>query len=147
MQPLPHLYIVSARGETAGALQVAADGVPEIESAAPAEFGGPGDRWSPESLLCAAVASCFILTFRAVARASKLEWRHLSCTVEGVLERTQGVTRFTRIVTKAVLTAEPGTTEDACRRALDKAEEACLIANSLLSTRELQAEVRVAEVA
>lgn len=145
MQPLPHRYVVSAHGESAGSLQVAASGLPELESAAPAEFGGPGDRWSPESLLCAAVASCFILTFRGIARASKLEWRHLTCTVEGVLERAQGVTQFTHIVTKAVLTVAPGVHQDECRRALDKAEHTCLVANSLRSTRELRAEVRVAE--
>jgi hypothetical protein len=49
--------------------------------AAPAEFGGPGDQWSPESLLAGAIASCFALTFRFVARAQKV-CRH-------VLERAE----------------------------------------------------------
>ena len=83
MHPLPHRYVVSAQGEIAGTLQVAASGLPDLACAAPAEFGGPGDRWSPEHLLCGAIASCFILTFRAVARAAKLEWESLECTVEG----------------------------------------------------------------
>ena len=39
------------------------------------------------TLLIAAVADCFILTFRAVARASRFEWISLGCTVDGVLDR------------------------------------------------------------
>jgi uncharacterized OsmC-like protein len=30
-------------------------------------FDGPGDAWSPENLLLAAVQSCFLFTFQAVA--------------------------------------------------------------------------------
>ena len=146
MHPLPHRYVVSAQGEVAGTLQVAASGLPDLACAAPAEFGGPGDRWSPEHLLCGAIASCFILTFRAVARAAKLEWESLECTVEGVLERVDGVTQFTRIVTNAVLTVEQDADLDPYRRALEKAEHGCLVANSLRASRELRAELRVAEV-
>ena len=45
-----------------------------------AEFGGPGDLWSPETMLAGAVAGCFILTFRAAARASSasIPWRKLN---------------------------------------------------------------------
>jgi organic hydroperoxide reductase OsmC/OhrA len=37
------------------------------------QLGGPGGQWSPETLLVAAAAECFILTFRAVAA-----WRESS---------------------------------------------------------------------
>jgi hypothetical protein len=33
----------------------------------PREFDGRGNQWSPESLLAAALADCFVLSFRAVA--------------------------------------------------------------------------------
>jgi organic hydroperoxide reductase OsmC/OhrA len=115
--------------------------VPELESAAPAEFDGPGDRWSPESLLCAALASCFILTFRAVARSAMLPWRSLECSVVGVLERADGVLQFTSIATKATLTVDPGVDQDLCRGVLVMAEDACLIANSLKAKRELSMEI------
>jgi organic hydroperoxide reductase OsmC/OhrA len=142
MQPLPHHYVVSASAASSGLLWVTADGVPDLlECAAPAEFDGPGDRWSPEALLCAAIANCFILTFRAVARASGLEWRTLACNVEGILERVDGVTRFTRFVTRATLTVDDADRE-AALRLLEKAEHGCLIGNSLNARRELRAEVR-----
>jgi organic hydroperoxide reductase OsmC/OhrA len=145
MQPLPHHYVVAATGD-AGSLRVSARGLPDLASAAPAEFDGPGDQWSPESLLCAAVASCFVLTFRAVARASRLEWRNLECNVEGLLERTDGATQFTRFTTRATLTVDSTESLDLYRRALEKAEHGCLVANSLKAQRELRAEIRTAEV-
>ena len=74
MKPYPHHYLVEASAAASGSVDLRARGLPVIASAPPIEFGGPGDAWSPESLLVAATADCFVLTFRAVARASKLEW-------------------------------------------------------------------------
>ena len=48
-----------------------------MHSSAPVEFDGPGDRWSPETLLIAAIADCFILTFRAIACATRMDWQGL----------------------------------------------------------------------
>ena len=141
MQPLPHLYSVAAAGSAEGNLTLTAPGVPPLISAPPAEFDGPGDQWSPESLLTAALASCFILTFRAMARASRLPWTNLECHVDATLERVEGVTHFTHVVTRATLTVPEGTSTVLCERILNKAEEGCLVANSLRSKRELQMEI------
>lgn len=145
MQPLPHLYSVSAEGPSVGPIALSSKGAPTLLSAPPVEFDGPGDQWSPESLLIAALASCFILTFRAVARASKLDWTHLECEVRGRLERIDGVTRFTHITTLATLTAPPHVSEELCQRALEKAEHGCLVSNSLSATRELEAQVVIGQ--
>lgn len=141
MQPLPHLYSVTATGSDAGDVALDASGLPTIESSAPPQFGGKGERWSPEALLVAAVASCFILTFRAVARASALHWTSLECTVEAKLERVAGVTQFSHILTRAVLTVPAASSTASCERGLRKAERDCLIANSLRCQRELQIEL------
>ena len=77
MQDLPHHYQVNASAEVDGNVVLKADDLPQIITAPPAEFGGPGDQWSPETLLVGAVANCFVLTFRAIARASKLDWSNL----------------------------------------------------------------------
>jgi organic hydroperoxide reductase OsmC/OhrA len=141
MQPLPHVYTVTAQGSSGGNISLDAANVPALASAAPAEFGGPGDQWSPESLLAGAVAGCFILTFRAAARASKLEWTHLGCSVEATLDRLSGVTQFTRIVTRVALTVPAETPTVLAERTLEKAEAGCLVANSLRCGRELQMEI------
>ncbi len=141
MHPYPHRYIVDAAATAAGAVAIDAAGLPTIASAAPPEFDGPGGFWSPESLLVASVADCFILTFRPVARAARFEWRELSCHVEGVLERVSGVTHFTRFTTRARLSAPRGVDRDKARELLERAEKLCLIANSLRGERLLEIEV------
>lgn len=145
MQDLPHHYRVTAAAESEGDVVLAAERLGTITSAPPAEFGGPGDKWSPETLLVAAVADCFILTFRAIARASKLSWTSLRCEVEGDLERRDGVTKFTRFVIRATLSVPQETKEDRARRLLEKAEQSCLITNSLSSTTHLEAVVSTAQ--
>jgi organic hydroperoxide reductase OsmC/OhrA len=146
MQPLPHVYSVAATGNAEGSVSLTAAGLPALHCAPPTEFGGSGDQWSPESLLAAAVASCFILTFRAMARASRLPWTNLECSVEATLERADGVTHFTRVVTRATLVVPDGTSTVLCERVLNKAEEGCLVANSLRAKRELQMEIIKATV-
>ncbi len=138
MHPYPHLYQVRAAARPEGDVALDADRLPTLATNAPAEFDGPGDRWSPETLLCGAVADCFLLSFRAVARASKLEWNALDCHVEGTLDRVEGKTRFTRLHVKATLRVPAGTDEARAVKLLEKAEQVCLISNSLLAERHLE---------
>jgi organic hydroperoxide reductase OsmC/OhrA len=147
MQPFPHTYRVIAEGAANGTISIKSHGVPDLIAAAPKEFDGPGDRWSPESLIASAVASCFLLTFRAVARASRLQWSELQVRVEGKLERVDGVSQFTQWTTFASLTIPDGTDVDLAKRTLEKAEQGCLVANSLRGSRSLQSQVRVEDVA
>jgi organic hydroperoxide reductase OsmC/OhrA len=141
MKPYPHNYQVSAHGSTAGTVPVASQGVPDIQTAPPPEFDGPGDVWSPETLLVAAVANCFIFTFRAVSRAAHFEWEQLECTVDGVLERVSGVAQFSRFSTHATLTVKVGADSAKAQELLQRAEKGCLVANSLRAERHLEAEV------
>ena len=151
MEPFPHHYLVTASATSESHVSLKAEDVREIVSAPPAEFGGPGDKWSPESLLVAAVADCFILSFRAIARASKLEWSDLRCEASGTLDRVDRVTRFTAISVKATLEL-PAAEDDAAAAAnvekaeklLHKAEASCLITNSLIADSSLSTEISVA---
>jgi len=142
MQDLPHLYSVAATAMPEGDMGLTSDGVESIASAPPAEFGGPGDRWSPETLLAGAVAGCFILSFRAISRASKLAWTSLTCQCEATLERKDGGTRFTRFVIDATLDVPAGTNEERAHGILQRAEASCLITNSMSGATELRAIVR-----
>src|SRR5215831_8357649 len=108
MQPFPHRYRVEAEGGSEGEIAVRAAGLPPMRTAAPAEFDGPGDQWSPETLLVAAAVDCFILTFRAIAQSSNLPWSSLTCNGEGVLDRADGKTRFTGLALDAHLTLPAG---------------------------------------
>jgi peroxiredoxin-like protein len=138
MHPYPHLYQVRAAAQPEGDVAIDSDRLPTLQTAPPAEFDGPGDRWSPETLLCAAVADCFLLSFRAVARASKFEWRGLECSVEGKLDRVEGKSHFTNILVKATLRVPAGTDEARAVKLMEKAEQVCLISNSLVAARHLE---------
>jgi organic hydroperoxide reductase OsmC/OhrA len=120
---------------------VASPQLPSLETAPPPEFDGPGGIWSPESLLCAAVADCFILTFRAVSRTAKLEWVKLECRVVGTLERVDSQAQFTRYATFATLTVATGSDAEKARALLERAEQSCLISNSLRGARTLESEI------
>jgi len=147
MHPYPHTYSASASAGRTGLVAVASPGLPSVETAAPPQFDGPGNVWSPETLLCASLADCFILTFRAVTRAARFNWLRLECRVEGVLERVAQVSRFTRYTTFATLTVAPGTDLAQARELLERAEHGCLISNSLYGTRALEAQIVSAEPA
>jgi len=143
MQDLPHQYNVSANAEVEGNVALKGDQLPLLISAPPAEFGGPGDEWSPEHLLVASVADCFVLTFRAVARASKLEWVNIESSAVGVLDRVDRHTQFTSFTVSATLTVPFGTDMGKAQRLLEKSEAACLITNSLTAETKLNAQVVV----
>jgi peroxiredoxin-like protein len=145
MQAFPHLYDVNASASADGIITASVDNLPALTVAAPKEFDGPGDQWSPEHLLTAAVANCFILTFRAVARASKLEWTHLEVSTQGTLDRVEREMKFTAFTVTARLTVPAGIDPAKATRIMEKSEASCMITNSLSAERHLQAEVTVEE--
>ncbi len=143
MHDFPHTYRVttSVVAESDTVLLKSA-GLPDIATAAPREFDGPGDQWSPETLLTGAVCDCFVLGFRAIATASRLEWKRLDVEVDGVLSRVERRMLFTEMKIRARLVVPAGQ-ESRAPRLLDKAEEVCLITNSLSAEVHYEGEVVV----
>ena len=144
MQALPHRYRVKGAGRITGDVELTAERLTMLQSASPAEFDGPGDRWSPDTLLVGVVADCFILTFRAVAKASRLSWISLDCDLRGTLDREHRVTQFTRFDMTAHLVVPGGVDADGARQALKKSERNCLISSSLQASIALDATVETA---
>jgi organic hydroperoxide reductase OsmC/OhrA len=138
MHPFPHRYVVSSTATTADAIVLTSPGIPALPTVTPPEFDGPGGLWSPETLLVAAVADCYLLTFRGIARASRMPWVSLSVTCEGTLERPEHVTQFTHFDLRATVVLPPEVSEEQARRILTRAEETCLITRSLKGEAHLQ---------
>ena len=143
MHSFPHLYQVESNASPTTNVTLTADGLSGIESAPPKEFDGPGNLWSPEALLTAAVNDCFVLGFRAIATASKFQWTSLQSRTEGTLDRVDGKMRFTKFVTRASLRVPAGVDAERAKKLMEKAEQVCLIANSLSAERHLESEVSV----
>jgi organic hydroperoxide reductase OsmC/OhrA len=141
MSEFPHEYKVSALGTATGELTVRGVGLPDIISGPPPQFGGTGGVWSPEDFITAAVADCFVLSFRAVARGSRFEWSALECHANGILDKVDGVLRFTRFELKVVLRVPQGTDPEKAMKLLEKSENVCLVTNSMTSETQLEAEI------
>lgn len=143
MQKFPHHYHASAQGLPTGIVSTHSEGLTTLDIAAPKQFDGPGGKWSPEKLLVACVANCLILTFRAVANASKLEWSELSCEAKGTLEMVDRKIQFTEIFINASLKISSQEDEDKALQLLEKAEDNCLITNSLTAQTHLETNISV----
>lgn len=141
MKPLPHHYDVRLTGGPEGYAELATPGVPDLRTHSPADYDGPGDAWSPEHLLLAAVQACLLFTLRAVAKLSKVEFTALEVNGTGTVDRQEGTTRFTEIVLRPRLTVPAGTDHERARRVLEKAEKACLVSASLSTPIRLEPEI------
>ncbi len=118
----------------------------KIEVATPPEFPkGIAGIWSPEHLFTAAVSSCFMTTFLAIAENSKLEFTNLSCPAEGILDKKEGKFAMTEIVLRPVVTISNEEDREKAEKIMIKAERACLISNSITSEIHLETEVLIAE--
>lgn len=141
MTPLPHRYEVHLTGGPSGYAEVTTAGVPGLRTAPPPEFDGPGDAWSPEHLLLAAVESCFLFTLRAIARTSQLEFASLDLDVTGLVEHRDRVTRFTEIVLRPRIVVAGHTDRDRVCQVLEKTERVCLVSGSLSTPIRLEPEI------
>jgi organic hydroperoxide reductase OsmC/OhrA len=143
MSALPHSYEVTLSGDTSPYATLSTANIPSLRSAPPKNFDGPGDAWSPEHLLLAAVQSCFMFTFRAVAQASKLDFLALDVAGNGKVDRMGGNLKFTEIVLKARLTISGGADQNRARRILEKGKNGCLVTESLSVPVHLEVEIVV----
>jgi organic hydroperoxide reductase OsmC/OhrA len=143
MQGYPHHYLASASGGTEGSVVVSGEGLPDLDTGPPPQFGGSEGVWSPETMLSAAVANCFILSFRAIARASKFEWTSLDVHVDGILDRPERATFFTGFNIHVALNVPSDEKLQMAQRLLEKAEQICLITASLKSEIVLTTDIKV----
>jgi len=106
----------------------------QIEVATPPDFpkGMPG-IWSPEHLFVAAVNSCLMTTFLAIAENSKVEFISFESNAVGKVDQLEGKYMVTEIVLKPKVVVSSMIQEDRMLRILEKSEKACLVSNSIKS--------------
>lgn len=131
MDNLPHNYEVTVTATPAESATVFSEGLPVIEVAPPKQFDGPGDKWSPEELLMASVSNCLVLSFRAIAKASKLQWSAINVRSSGELNKVGSAIKFTNIQSVATLEIGPEESIEKSKHLLQKAEASCFVTNSL----------------
>ncbi len=116
----------------------------ELEVATPPEFpGGVEGIWSPEHLFTAAVSSCFMTSFTAIAEYSKFEFESLEVESAGVMGKEEGKYIMSKIILKPILTIHDESQLKKAHRLLEKAEQICLITRSIKSEIEFNPVVHV----
>lgn len=118
----------------------------KIEVATPPEFNkGMEGIWSPEHLLVAAVNSCLMTTFLAIAENSKLEFIDFNSNAVGKLEIVEGKYMISEVVLTPVITINSEENYERALKVLNKSEAACLISNSIKSKIIFEPQIKIAE--
>ena len=105
-----------------------------VEVATPPQFpNGVEGIWSPEHLFTAAVASCLMTTFLAIAENSKLEFTDFQCGSNGKLEQIEGKFLMTEVILEPTVVIINEEDREKAERVLQKSEANCLISNSVHS--------------
>lgn len=131
MQNFPHEYTVTTQGNAINPVIAESENLEPLKIAEPREFDGPGLFWSPEQLFVATVANCLILTFRTFAKASKFTFVDIKCHASGILDRVDNKNVFTEVNIEVYLQLESEDDLKKGQRILEKAENQCLIKNSI----------------
>lgn len=116
----------------------------KVQIATPPQFpGGVEGVWSPEHLFTAAVSSCFVTSFTAVAEYSKFDFEGLSVESAGVMSKEDGKFVMSKIILKPILTILDESTLKKAHRLLEKADQICLISRSIKSEIVFEPDVNV----
>ena len=115
-----------------------------IEVATPPEFPkGMQGIWSPEHLFVAAINSCLMTTFLAIAENSRLVYNNFESKAIGKLELVEGKYIMSEVVLKPVVIITNEEDREKALKVLHKSEAACLISNSVKSKIFMDPEVKV----
>lgn len=132
MTKAPYYYETRASWKQKRRGVIEAVGLRSLAVSAPPEFEGEPGFWSPEQLLVAAVESCFMATFLALAEKSKLAIRSYSSSTLAKLDRAAGQSlRFTRLTLRPVVEVASERDRERAGRLIEKTEKQCLVANAL----------------
>ena len=152
----PHIYNVDVRWhrDRMGVMcspelkEAGVSGQSCIEVATPPQFDkGMEGIWSPEHLFTAAVSSCLMTTFLAIAEYSKLEYLDFKCSAKGILEKVDNQFMMTEVILEPVVTVENEKDVQRALRVLEKSEKSCLITNSVKAKVTMNPTVLVTETA
>lgn len=105
-----------------------------IEVATPPQFPkGMPHIWSPEHLFTAAVSSCLMTTFLAIAENSKLDFVSFSCKSKGILDQIDRKYLMSEVILEPTVVIKREEDRERALKVLEKSEAACLITNSVKS--------------
>ena len=127
-----HFYKTSVKWDEGRIGTLSADTLDSFKVATPPEFPkGVPNTWSPEHLYVASINICLMTTFLAIAENSRLEFTSFSCEGTGKLEKVDGRFMISEVELKPEIKVKSERDKERAERIIVKAEEHCLISNSV----------------
>jgi organic hydroperoxide reductase OsmC/OhrA len=128
-----HLYQVNLKWKEGRTGEVSSPVLSQvIECATPPEFpNGIANIWSPEHFYAAAISSCFMTTFLAIAENSKILFEHFECKTNIKLELVDKKYRITQAEIFPKVKLADLEKKDRMLCILEKTKEHCLVTNSM----------------
>jgi peroxiredoxin-like protein len=116
----------------------------------PPEMDGPGVGTNPDEMLLGAAATCYIITLAAMMQRSNLEKESLTMESEGIVDVTNGVITYKKMIHRPHVILKSDATEkdrSLAERLAIKAETSCMISRAIQGNveMELRATVEVAQ--
>jgi organic hydroperoxide reductase OsmC/OhrA len=131
MNLFPHRHHVHVTAAADGYAQASTSGAPPLTAAPAPQFGGPGDAWTPEHLLLAALETSFVFTCRAFAHRANIPAQSIDVEAAGTVHRMMGVARFVEIVLRPTIRIDGSVSRDVVTQLLSDAANASIITASL----------------
>ena len=106
----------------------------KTEVSIPPEMDGPGVGTNPDEMLLGAAATCYIITLAAMMERSKLEKEELTMESVGIVDVTNGVITYKKIIHKPRIVLKANATErdkSLALRLAEKAETSCMISRAI----------------
>lgn len=116
----------------------------------PPEMDGPGVGTNPDEMLLGAAATCYIITLAAMMERSKLDKDSLTMESEGIVDVTNGVITYERIIHRPRIVLKADATErdfSLAQKLAEKAESSCMISRAIQGNVgiEVQADIKATE--
>jgi peroxiredoxin-like protein len=131
MDPV-HYYNTNIKWDEGRIGTLSSETLDSFKVATPPEFPkGVPNTWSPEHLYVASINTCLMTTFLAIAENSKLEFITFSSESKGKLEKVDGKYIISEIELIPEIKVKSERDKERAERIIAKAEEHCLISNSV----------------
>lgn len=118
----------------------------KTEVSIPPEMDGPGIGTNPDEMLLGAAATCYIITLAAMMERSKLEKLALTMESVGVVDVTNGVITYKKIIHKPHILLNLDATEKdiaLAHKLAGKAEASCMISRAIKGNVVIELEATV----
>ena len=111
----------------------------------PPEMDGPGVGTNPDEMLLGAAATCYIISLAAMLERAQIEVNRLVMTSEGIVDVTNGVFTYVKIIHRPHITLKETSTNTITKaqRLAEKAEKTCMISKAIRGNVTIELQVTI----